>query len=150
MFIMLHPKGQVVSREKPPAFLFSCLHHFPMPWGLFLIIHLPLQFHCASERGAIFNFVSCRWNIKLFIWAKTPEFSIFTNSGTGMRRDNRNNTGDVMKAFYINILALKGSMTRDFPLIFFLINQFHPGPWVSHWGHLKFLRKSVEICCSPM
>jgi hypothetical protein len=39
-----------------------------------------------------------------------------------------------------HIRTVKGSMTRDFRL------QILPGPWVSHWGHFKCLRKFTEIC----
>ncbi len=40
---------------------------------------------------------------------------------------------------------LKGSLTRDFRLQVFFINQCPPGLWVSHWDHFEFVRKFAEI-----
>ena len=40
---------------------------------------------------------------------------------------------------------VKGSLTRDFRLQVFFINQCPSGPWVSHWDHFKFFRKFPEI-----
>ncbi len=44
-----------------------------------------------------------------------------------------------------SINGFKGSLTRDFRLQVFFINQCPPGLWVSHWDHFKFFRKFVEI-----
>ncbi len=49
---------------------------------------------------------------------------------------------------------LKGSLTRDFRLQVFFMNQCPPGPHVFHWSHFDFFRKFVEIfanyCLSPV
>jgi hypothetical protein len=39
----------------------------------------------------------------------------------------------------------KGSLTRDFRLQVFFINQCPPGLWVSNWDRLEFFRKFAEI-----
>jgi hypothetical protein len=39
----------------------------------------------------------------------------------------------------------KGTVPRDFWLQVFLMNQFPPSPWISHWGHFEFVLKCVEI-----
>jgi hypothetical protein len=44
-----------------------------------------------------------------------------------------------------NMLVIKGSVTRDFRLQVFFINQCPPGLWVSHWDHFEFFRKFAEI-----
>ncbi len=48
----------------------------------------------------------------------------------------------------------KGSLTRDFRLQVFFMNQFPPGPQVFHWGCFEFFRKFAEIfphvCLSPV
>jgi hypothetical protein len=38
-------------------------------------------------------------------------------------------------------VVLKGSLTRDFRLQVFFVNQCPPGPQVFHWSHLEFFRK---------
>ncbi len=42
-------------------------------------------------------------------------------------------------------IGFKGTMSRDFSLLVFFMNQFSPSPWVYHWGHFKFFRKFAEI-----
>jgi hypothetical protein len=54
-------------------------------------------------------------------------------------------------AFVFNI----ASLTRDFSLEVFFMNQFAEVPGVSHWGHLIFLRKTfaeifATLCSSPV
>jgi hypothetical protein len=48
----------------------------------------------------------------------------------------------------------KGSLTRDFRLQVFFMNQCPPGPQVFHWSHFEFFRKFAEIfanyCLSPV
>ncbi len=39
----------------------------------------------------------------------------------------------------------KGSLTRDFRLKVFFMNQCPPGPQVFHWGRFEFFRKFSEI-----
>jgi hypothetical protein len=39
----------------------------------------------------------------------------------------------------------KGSLTRDFRLQVFFMNQCPPGPQVFHWGCLEFFRKFAEM-----
>jgi hypothetical protein len=39
----------------------------------------------------------------------------------------------------------KGSLTRDFRLQVFFMNQCPPGPQVFHWGRFEFFRKFAEI-----
>jgi hypothetical protein len=50
--------------------------------------------------------------------------------------------------------SLKGSLTRDFRLQVFFMNQCPPGPQVFHWSHFEFFRKFAEIfanyCLSPV
>jgi hypothetical protein len=41
--------------------------------------------------------------------------------------------------------CLKGSLTRDFRLQVFFMNQCPPGPQVFHWGHLELFLKFAEI-----
>jgi hypothetical protein len=43
------------------------------------------------------------------------------------------------------IYYLKGSLTRDFRLQVFFMNQCPPGPQVFHWSHFEFFRKFAEI-----
>ncbi len=43
------------------------------------------------------------------------------------------------------LINFKGSLTRDFWLQTFFMNQFPSGPYVSHWGYFKFLLKFAEI-----
>jgi len=51
-------------------------------------------------------------------------------------------------------VAFKGSLTRDFRLQVFFMNQCPPGPQVFHWSHFEFFRKFAEIfanyCLSPV
>jgi hypothetical protein len=42
-------------------------------------------------------------------------------------------------------VRLKGSLTRDFRLPFFFMNQCLPGHQVFHWGCFEFFRKFEEI-----
>jgi hypothetical protein len=39
-----------------------------------------------------------------------------------------------------NFFSVKGSLTRDFRLQVFFMNQCPPGPQVFHWGHFEFFR----------
>jgi hypothetical protein len=41
--------------------------------------------------------------------------------------------------------GLKESLTRDFRLQVFFMNQCPPGPQVFHWGRFEFFRKLAEI-----
>ncbi len=43
------------------------------------------------------------------------------------------------------MLRFKGSLTRDFRLQVFFINQCPSGPWVFHKYHFDFFRKIAEI-----
>ncbi len=43
------------------------------------------------------------------------------------------------------VLNLKGSLTRDFRLQVFFMNQCPPGPQVIQWGCFEFFRKFAEI-----
>ncbi len=45
----------------------------------------------------------------------------------------------------LNALNFKGSLTRDFRLKVFPMNQCPPGPQVFHWGHFEFFRKIREL-----
>ncbi len=36
---------------------------------------------------------------------------------------------------------LKGTVSQDFRLLVFFMNQFPPGPWVEHYARVKFFRK---------
>ena len=40
---------------------------------------------------------------------------------------------------------LKGTVSRDFLLLVFLMNQFPPSPRVLHWDRFEFFRKFAEI-----
>jgi hypothetical protein len=40
---------------------------------------------------------------------------------------------------------VKGSLTQDFLLQVFFMDQCPPGPQVFHWGRFEFFRKFVEI-----
>jgi hypothetical protein len=40
--------------------------------------------------------------------------------------------------------AVKGSMTQDFLLRVYIMNQSPPPPPVSYWGHLELLQKFAE------
>ncbi len=42
-------------------------------------------------------------------------------------------------------LLIKGSLTRDFRLRVFFMNQCPPGSQVFHWGRFEFFRKFAEI-----
>ncbi len=46
------------------------------------------------------------------------------------------------------------TLTRDFRLQVFFVNQCPPGPQVFHWSHFEFFRKFAEIfanyCLSPV
>ncbi len=43
------------------------------------------------------------------------------------------------------VLAIKGSLTRDFRLSGFFMDQFPPCPWVSHLGLCEFFQKFADI-----
>jgi hypothetical protein len=43
------------------------------------------------------------------------------------------------------VKLIKGSLTRDFCLQVFFINQCPSGPWVYHEDHFEFFRKFAEI-----
>jgi hypothetical protein len=43
------------------------------------------------------------------------------------------------------VLQCKGTVSRDFRLLVFFMNQFPPSPWVYHKGRFKFFRKFAEI-----
>ena len=43
------------------------------------------------------------------------------------------------------LCSFKGSLTRDFRLQVFFMNQCPPGPQVFHWSHFAFFRKFPEI-----
>jgi hypothetical protein len=45
----------------------------------------------------------------------------------------------------LQLVELKGSLTRDFRLLVFFMDQFPQCPQVSHWGRFKFLQKFAEI-----
>ncbi len=51
-------------------------------------------------------------------------------------------------------MSFKGSLTRDFWLQVFFMNQCPPGPQVHHWGRFAFFLKFAEIiankCFSPV
>ncbi len=40
---------------------------------------------------------------------------------------------------------IKGTVSRDFRLLVFFINQFPPSPWVYHYGRFEIFRKFAEI-----
>jgi hypothetical protein len=44
--------------------------------------------------------------------------------------------------------SIKGTVSRDFLLLVFFMNQFPPNPRVSHKDRFKFLRKFAEIFAS--
>ncbi len=46
------------------------------------------------------------------------------------------------------VYELKVTMSRDFLLLVFFMNQFPPSPRVSHWDRFKFFRKIAEIIAS--
>ncbi len=50
--------------------------------------------------------------------------------------------------------SVKGSLTRDFQLQVFFMNQCPLGPWVLPWGRFEFFRKFAKIflnkCLSPV
>jgi hypothetical protein len=76
-----------------------------------------------SFEGDILNFkklmLSC-------FWSKKPRFA-------------------VCRTVRILTHQFKGSLTRDFRLQVFFINQCPLGLWVSHWDHFEFFRKFMEI-----
>jgi hypothetical protein len=45
---------------------------------------------------------------------------------------------------YLNV-RFEGSLTRDFRLQVFFMNQCPPGPQVFHWGRYEFFQKFAEI-----
>ncbi len=42
-------------------------------------------------------------------------------------------------------LRIKGTVSRDFLLLLFSMNQFPPGPWLHYKGRFEFFRKFAEI-----
>ncbi len=42
-------------------------------------------------------------------------------------------------------IKLKGTVSRDFRLLVFFMNQFPPSPWVYHYGRFEIFRKFAEI-----
>jgi hypothetical protein len=42
-------------------------------------------------------------------------------------------------------VSVKGTVSRDFRLLVFFMNQFPPSICVYHYGHFKFFRKFAEI-----
>jgi hypothetical protein len=55
------------------------------------------------------------------------------------------NGSTLMKIQSGQAMPLKGSLTRDFRLQVFFMNQCPPGPQVFHWGRFEFFRKFAEI-----
>ncbi len=53
-----------------------------------------------------------------------------------------------LKAKILCQTPLKGSLTREFRLQVFFMNQCPPGPQVFHWGRLEFFWKFAEICAN--
>ena len=49
---------------------------------------------------------------------------------------------------YSSVVSIKGTVSRDFSLLVFFINQFPPSIWVYHYGHFEFFRKFAEIFAS--
>ncbi len=45
----------------------------------------------------------------------------------------------------VAVSGVKGSLTRDFQLQNFFINQCPPGLWVSQWDRFEFFRKFAEL-----
>ncbi len=45
----------------------------------------------------------------------------------------------------VPVASIKGTVSRDFLLLVFFMNQFPPSPWVYHYGRFKFFRKFAEI-----
>jgi hypothetical protein len=43
------------------------------------------------------------------------------------------------------LLTFKGTVSRDFLLLVFFMNQFPSSPWVYHKGRFKFFRKFADI-----
>jgi hypothetical protein len=48
--------------------------------------------------------------------------------------------------YTVNCVLFKGSLTRDFRLQVFFMNQCPPGPKVFHWGRFQFFRKTIQWC----
>jgi hypothetical protein len=46
---------------------------------------------------------------------------------------------------FLLVLYLKGTVSRDFRLLVFFMNQFPPSIRVYHYGHFKFFRKFAGI-----
>jgi hypothetical protein len=46
---------------------------------------------------------------------------------------------------FLIFLTFKGTVSRDFRLLVFFMNQFPPSPWVYHWVRFEFFRKFAEI-----
>ncbi len=49
------------------------------------------------------------------------------------------------QAYLLPNCSFKGTVSRDFRLLVFFMNQFPPSMKVYHYGHLEFFRKFAEI-----
>jgi hypothetical protein len=52
---------------------------------------------------------------------------------------------DCTKPSQKSLSRIKGTVSRDFRLLVFFMNQFPPSIWVYHYGHFDFFRKFAEI-----
>jgi hypothetical protein len=56
-----------------------------------------------------------------------------------------NLTSEESQSVVLLLHFLKGTVSRDFSLLVFSMNQFPPSPWLYQSGWFKFLSKSAEI-----
>jgi hypothetical protein len=43
------------------------------------------------------------------------------------------------------VYCFKGSLTRNFRVLFFSTNQFSPPPWITYWNHFQFFQTFANM-----
>ncbi len=67
-------------------------------------------------------------------------------SGAGGKLiDEKNQKQKISWHCPFNMKHLKGTVSQDFRLLVFFMNQYPPIPWVYHEGRCEFFRKFAEI-----
>jgi hypothetical protein len=86
------------------------------------------------------------WLGKLYAVTLSMDYIGPNPKSLGMRRNSdAKSIEERYKEMPCLFFNFKGSLTRDFRLQVFFMNQCPPGPQVFHWSHFEFFRKFAEI-----
>ncbi len=112
--------------------------------ALRLFIYLSLNYAPHANNLKNCNLVSWEahipfdlWSIRFGIWPERVVITIETSLGS--------EHSCLTCWLFVFWSWFKGSLTRDFWLQVFFMNQCPPGPQVFHWGRFEFFRKFAEI-----